>query len=196
MKLKKVLMILIALAVVLTMGGVVSATEYNTENGEMSDKNTIVKYELAQSYVVTIPSAVTILAVGTSSPGPVNVTNLLINPGNYLHINLTSRNATDIDGIYKLVLGESYIRYYINNTAATGESDSHVGVVNGADILTVAAGNKHPKLTNEHGTAKIGNYTTLFFNTTADFIKDATTSGTHSDTLTFQFRVDKTAPNN
>lgn len=189
MKLKKVLMILIALAVVLTMAGVVSATDYhkNNPNGSMD-----VNYTVQENYTVIIPPEVTISAPGVSTPGLVNVTNLLINPGNYLHIKLTSENYLGPGGIYNLVNSGSYINYYINNTAAPVNTDSNVGVTNGADILVVEAGEVHCNLTSKTGTAKIGNYTTLFFKTTEDFIKNATKSGSHKDSLTFTFTVTDT----
>ena len=191
MKMKNVLMILIALAVVLTMAGVVSATDYtqNAQEGSMD-----VNYTVLDSYTVTIPSEVIISGVDISTPGLVNVTNLLINPGKSLHIKLTSRNFTDTSGIYNLVNSGSYISYYINKTAAPVNTDINDGVENNKDILVVKAGEVHCNLTSKTGTAKIGNYTTLFFKTTTDFINNATKSGSHKDSLTFTFTVEEDTP--
>ena len=190
MKLKKVLMILITLAVVITMAGVVSADEYNEGSGTGDME---VKYELAQSYVVTIPSAVTLSSHGEdgvyNDSSRVDVTNLLIAPANYLHINLKSTNSTTTRGLYNLVNVDSYIKYYINKTVSPGTEDDGTLVENDTDILIVAAGEGHPDYISVRGFAGLGNYTTLHFKTTQEFINNATKSGYHTDTLTFTFTV-------
>lgn len=198
MKMKNVLMILIALAVVFTMAGVVSATT-NYKNivsttGEDTDGEFTVKYSLGKSYLVQIPPEVTIAGPNMygefTGSGFINVTNLLIDPADYLHVNLTSGNVTAIHGIYNLVNdGTSFISYYINYTRATASEE--LPVINTDDILVVEAGNVFPGLEHLGGTASIGNYTTLKFKTTTTFIQNATKSGVHQDVLNFHFYINE-----
>ena len=193
MKLKKVLMILIALAVVLTMAGVVSATNYNQNNQEGSMK---VNYTVQESYTVTIPADVHFASPGLSSTGYVNATSVLIAQGHYLYVNLTAANPGVGTGIYNLMYEESFIPYYINKTAYTrnGETITESGpspVTNNTEILRVNAGDVYPDTTVSAmgGTASIGNYVTITFKTTDAFIAKATKSGDHIDTLKFTFDV-------
>lgn len=187
MKMKKVLMILITLAVVFAMAGVVSA--------ETGFKNSIdsmdVKYNVADSYIITIPSDVTFIDGGLKSENnQVNATNVLIGAEKYLHVNLTSSNPIKSTGIYHLMYAQSsYVPYYINKTTV-GDNQQVSQVENGSKILTVAAGSLHPNFNAISGTASIGGCVNLTFETTTTFISNATKSGDHKDTLTFMCWVD------
>ena len=193
MKMKNLLITLIAVAMVFTITGVVSADEHTYfGDGNHPNPSVVVNYSLGQSYTVSIPSEVNIngrdgdVYYGT---GIINVTRLLINDGDYLHVKLQSLNSTSSAGIYKLVNSQtSEIRYYINKTVSDGAEESPVR--NTADILVAKAGEAHPLITGS-GTASIGNYTTLKFNTTTTFIKEATKSGYHQDVLSFTFYINK-----
>lgn len=183
MKMKNVLMILISLAVVFAMVGVVSAAFHDGKD------NTIVMYDVADSYIIIVPADVTItISSGlVSMNNQVNATSVLINNGKTLQVNLTSGNYWK-DGIYNLTYHDSKIPYYINKTTS-----GNVGptlVENTSVILSVPAGHPHPILKAfETGTASIGDYVNLTFQTTENFISYATKSGLHQDTLTFQCAV-------
>ena len=108
-------------------------------------------------------------------------------------VNLTSSNYITNDNIYYLDNSGSWIRYYINKT----ESTTTTQVTNNTDVLTVNAGDEHPVLKNIYtGFKKIGGYVTLRFETTQNFIDNATKSGVHQDSLTFMIRVDDVQQNN
>lgn len=182
MKMKNVLMILISLAVVFAMVGVVSA--------EFSDDkdSTIVMYNVEDSYIITVPVDVTILANLVSTDNQVNATSVLINDGKTLQVNLTSGNYWK-EGIYNLTYHDSKIPYYINKTTSE-VTPVTTPVGNGEVILSVPAGKPHPILKAfGTGTASIGDYVNLTFQTTENFISYATKSGLHQDTLTFQCEV-------
>ena len=183
MKMKNVLMILISLAVVFAMVGVVSAAS------QFNDKDTIVKYNVEDSYIITVPSDVT-FSDGSlvSTDNQVNATSVLINDGKTLQVNLTSNNWWN-GGIYNLTISGSKIPYYINMTTS-GEQPSTTPVHNNTAILSVHAGTPHPILKAfGTGTASIGDYVNLTFQTTENFISYATKSGFHQDTLTFTCAV-------
>lgn len=188
MKLKKVLMILIALAVVLTMAGVVSA-ENPTEKGMD------VKYTLLDKYEVVVPASFDFANLGGTfvSTGQVNATNVLLNDGKSLYVNLTSANPGE-NGIYYLKYVDSYIPYYINRTSSDSQTVVDGIVSNTQDVLEVPAGTEHPILKDiKTGYERIGDYVTLKFTTTQDYINYATKSGVHTDTLTFKIAVKDTS---
>ena len=193
MKMKNVLMILISLAVVFAMVGVVSAAT-GFQNSQNSQDSTIVKYEVEDSYIIIVPADVTItISSGlVSMNNQVNATSVLLNHDKILKINLTSNNYWT-NGIYNLTNNEgtaapSKVPYYINMTTSAGSSTTPV--INDTVILSVPAGTPHPILsTLTTGTASIGDYVNLTFQTTTEFISYATKSGYHQDTLTFMCEV-------
>ena len=185
MKMKNVLMILVTLAVVFAMAGAVSgATGFASD-----DKTMTVNYTVQDSYTVTIPSDVTFVSNNGkfSSTGEVNATDVLINPDKKLVVNLTSGHHIG-NGIYYLENKGSWIRYYINVTDTLSPQSSPV--ISGDDVLTVNAGAEHPNLKDTYsGFKKIGGFVTLTFETTQEFIDNATKSGDHRDTLRFMLSV-------
>ncbi|MBQ3570506.1 MAG: hypothetical protein IJA20_07530 [Methanocorpusculum sp.] len=188
MKMKNVLMILITLAVVFAMAGAVSADKGFKDN----DKSMTVNYSVEDNYVVEIPADVIFKKDDNNnkfiSEGQVNATNVLINPGKKLVVNLTSNQYISCDNIYYLDNSGSWIRYYINKTES--ESPTTTQVTNDTYVLTVNAGDEHPVLKKIYnGFKKIGGYVTLSFETTQNFIDNATKSGVHEDSLTFTLDV-------
>ena len=186
MKMKNVLMILITLAVVFAMAGAVSANMGFKDD----DKSMTVNYSVEDNYVVEIPADVIFNEYNSKfvSEGQVNATNVLINPGKKLVVNLTSNQYISSDNIYYLDNNGSWIRYYINMTSAGSQTSNHV--INKDYVLTVNAGEEHPALKEIYtGFKKIGGYVTLHFETTQNFIDNATKSGVHQDSLTFMLDV-------
>lgn len=187
MKMKNVLMILITLAVVFAMAGAVSAEiEFKGNDNSMT-----VNYSVSDNYIVEIPADVIFNEYNSKffSEGQVNATNVLINPDKKLVVNLTSSNYITDDNIYYLDNSGSWIRYYINMTDSASSTTTQVS--NNGDVLIVSAGDEHPVLkTIYNGFKKIGGYVTLSFETTQNFIDNATKSGLHQDSLTFMIRVD------
>ena len=183
MKMKNVLMILVTLAVVFAMAGAVSGDyiRYANDRGTMT-----VNYSVEDNYVVEIPADVIFEKSESKfvSEGQVNATNVLINPGKKLVVNLTSNQYISSDNIYYLNNSGSWIRYYINKT------DTTTKVANNTYVLTVNAGEEHPVLKKIYnGFKKIGGYVNLSFETTQNFIDNATKSGVHQDSLTFMLDV-------
>ena len=191
MKMKNVLMILISLAVVFAMVGVVSAAT-GFQNSQNSQDSTIVKYNVEDSYIIIVPPEVIIPNGLVSTGNLVNATSVLLNHDKTLQVNLTSNNWWN-GGIYNLTNDEgtaatSKVPYYINKTNSAGSQTTQV--INDTVILSVPAGTPHPILsTLTTGTASIGDYVNLTFQTTTEFISYATKSGYHQDTLTFTCKV-------
>lgn len=190
MKLKKVLMILIALAVVLTMAGVVSAANQLTDPTKNYNKDIKVNYTVADAYEILIPVDVVFSQQTLSSVQDVNVTKALMAPNKYLHVNLSS---PQYDNGFRLVVaggGESYIPY--NITVEKGTSNIQIDE-NPYTVLTVKAGHRHTKIPTLVKGYGIGDVVALNFSTTDAYINVATQSGDHTDTLTFTFWVDESA---
>lgn len=181
MKMKNVLMILIAFAVVFTMAGVVSAGVLDTED---QGQNIFVNYSVNDIYVVTIPSNVD-FGQTLFSKQDVNATKVLINPDKKLIVNLTSRNFN------------AFERFCLNNTNSlipyniTNEFSQNKIQLNAEEttVLTVTAGQQHPNYQTAVNGLGIGNVTALNFTTTNAYIGMANKSGLHQDVLTFKFRV-------
>ena len=200
MKMKNVLMILIALAMVFTMVGVVSATtsinpDEQILDGKKDDSgnyinnagNAYVNYTVSDAFEVIVPASVDfnnkLFKVHT-----INVTKSLIGYDKYLHVNLSSLNY---ENGFKLVTGKnsnqlkSSIPYNITYEGSVNQIDT-----NPCTVLTVQAGSDHTRM----GVAKagygIGGFVELNFTTTKDYIDMATMSGLHQDTLRFMFWVD------
>ena len=168
MKMKKVLMILICLAVVFAMAGTVSGDK--GINGNLSDTIEI-KYNVEESYIVTIPGAVTFAGAGLTGSGFVSATQVLIADGNTLTVFMDSNNGF-VDESFYLKCGDnpvSKILYEIK-LGANPITQNHY------PVLTVSAGTTL-------GSAE------LTFSTTEGNIKGATKSGDHIDTLTFTCSV-------
>lgn len=168
MKMKKVLMILICLAVVLAMAGTVSGDK--GING-LNSGNTEINYDVEESYIVTIPVAVTFEGEHLTHADSVSATQVLIGDGKTLTVSMDSDNY--LDGSFYLNYGEigivSKIPYVIKLNDNTVTEDPYT-------VLTVSAGYTEGS-------------STLTFSTTEDNIKKATKSGIHTDTLTFTCNV-------
>lgn len=166
---KKVLMILICLAVVFAMAGTVSGG--NGINGQNSGE-TEINYNVDVSYIVTIPVAVTFEGEGNglTGSGTVSATQVLIGDGQKLTVSMESDNF--VGGSFSLNYGEvivSKIPYVIKLNDNTVTEDPYT-------VLTVLAGNTSGS-------------STLTFSTTKENIAKATKSGVHTDTLTFTCNV-------
>lgn len=191
MKMKNVLMILITLAVVFAMAGAVSATEpvrgFKYKDGTISPQGFMkVNYSVENNYVVEIPADVTIGADLVSNDNYVNATNVRIEHDHFLIVNLTAGNPLSDNNLYSLVNNGSYIPYYINVTNSTGTTTP---VQNTTTFLKVKSGNPYPGKENTKGYIGIGDYVTLTFQTTKEFIANATKSGNHDDNLIFTLKV-------
>lgn len=203
MKMKNVLMILIALAMVFTMVGVVSATTsinadeqilegWNDDSGNYINNagNAYVNYTVYDAFEVIVPASVDFNTNTLFKVHTINVTKSLIGYDKYLHVNFSSTNFDDEDDEFRLVAQsistwKSYIPYNI-----TYEESGDQIFTNPCTVLTVQAGSDHPRM----GVAKagygIGGFVELNFTTTQDYIDMATMSGLHQDTLKFMFWVD------
>ena len=185
MKMKNVLMILITLAVVFAMAGAVSA-EIGFKNQESSMK---VNYSVKDNYVVEIPADVTFGDNNlVSNDNYVNATDVRIEHDHYLIVNLTAGNPLSENGLYSLVNNGSYIPYYINVTGSSNNAET-LQVTNTSTFLKVKSGHQYPGKDTIKGYRGIGDYVKLTFETTADFIANATKSGNHDDNLTFTLKV-------
>ncbi|MBQ4134513.1 MAG: hypothetical protein IJD66_03275 [Methanocorpusculum sp.] len=168
MKMKKVLMILICLAVVFAMAGTVSGG--NGING-LNSGNTEINYNVDESYIVTIPVAVTFEGEYLTHADSVSATQVLIGNGKKLTVSMESNNGY-VEGSFSLNYGSnpvSKIPYVI-------ELDGNPVTENPRIVLTVLAGDTE-------------GLSPLTFSTTEKNIKEATKSGIHIDTLTFTCSV-------
>lgn len=169
---KKVLMILLTLAMVFSMAGGVSADITGGEAGGSDDME--VSHDIAQSFVITIPVDVA-FNDGLSSEQAVTASNVLI-PSKYI-LNVTIESDNDFVLISGSGLTVSTIPYTVTKwdgtTVVEGINDVVLKVTEGVDSSS----------------AKI-----TFATTEAD-IKKAVLSGKHTDKLEFTvgIEVDPTA---
>ncbi len=134
-----------------------------TQDSQANSGNITVGYNAGVTYTVTIPASVTFSDAEKEVERPLQVSNVLLNEGSTLHINLSSLNE------FKMVCGGGYIDYRltINNNEPPGE--------NNYTILTVSAGE---------------NTGWALLNFVTDLQKDhAMYAGNYTDTLTFTVEV-------
>lgn len=194
MKMKNVLMILITLAVVFAMAGAVSAVYpvmgFKDPDGSIKDTDSMnVTYLVKNNYVVEIPADVTISDGLVSDDNYVNATDVRIEPDHFLIVNLTAGNPVSANGLYSLVNKGSYIHYYINVTNSSKTNPVTKPVQNTQTFLKVESGHPYPGKEHFKGFRGIGDYVKLTFQTTQNFIDNATRSGVHQDSLTFMLDV-------
>lgn len=170
MKMKKVLMILICLAVVFAMAGTVSGDK-GINNQQTGTTN--INYDVEESYIVTIPGAVTFEVGSLSHTDSVSATQVLIEDGKKLTVSMESANF--VGGSFYLNYGEIGIVSKIPYVIKLNDNDNPI-TENPYTVLTVSAGYTEGS-------------STLTFSTTENNIKKATKSGNHIDTLTFTCSV-------
>lgn len=91
MSLKKVINIIIGIALIISLSGIVSAGSLNQgqTTGDLE-----VSLTVGQQYVISIPDAVTLPADGSeNSPGEVNITSLTLIPTEKLQVKVKSTNG-------------------------------------------------------------------------------------------------------
>lgn len=162
---KKVLMILLTLAMVFSMAGVVSADDTTDITGNSG--NTEVTYNTEQGYIVTIPTKVAFAEGSLESANFVKATNVLLPDGALLEVNVSSPN--DFNLVYGSGLTVSKIPYIVT------KYDGNIAV-NNDPVLQVASGVTESSAD-------------LTFSTTEENVKQATLSGEHKDTLEFTVTV-------
>lgn len=164
---KKVLMILLALAMVFSMAGMVSADDIAGESGDSGKVE--VSHDIPDNCVVsmpvTIPLSVAAAFTDEFSAVTLTVTKLQVATGNSLYVTMTSENefqVMDSDG-------DSSIAY---SAGLQGDDGTYVRCTNGQVVLKAST-------VNEDATMK--------FFATQDDINAAKDGGKHTDTLTFTY---------
>lgn len=135
-----------------------------TQDSQKKSGDITVGYNAEVTYTVTIPANVTFTDAENEIERPLMVTNVILNEGSTLNVNLVSQNN------YKMMYGEGYIEYslMVNYNDALKE--------NNINILTVLAG--------ESSGLAILDFIT-------DLNKDhALYTGNYTDTLTFTVTID------
>ena len=141
-----------------------AAGEIITQDSQEKSGNITVGYDAEATYTVTIPTSVTFTDTEKTIERPLLVTNVILNEGSTLNVNITSLNN------FKMIYGEGYMEYYllINSNNAPKE--------NSYTILTVLAGES-------------SGWAILTFIT--DLKKDHVLyTGNYTDTLTFTVTID------
>lgn len=143
------------------------ATQVTTAKGT----ETVVKYEVAEKYTVTIPKDVTFTSDegGTTKTETVSATEVFIGDGKTLKVTATGANKVEGSEFRMKDAATNYLAY----TLTTTDKGAGVAVAAGGTVLSVAAGtnNKEASLTY----------------TLTDTAKKA---GTYTDTLTFTVAVE------
>ncbi len=141
-----------------------AAGETITQDSQGKNSDITVNYNAGVSYTVTIPASVTFSETEKEVERSLLVSDVVLNEGSSVNINLTSLNN------FKMVYGKGYIEYYLkvnHNDVLTESQDT---------ILTVAAGEN-------------SGWVVLSFIT--DLQKDHVLyAGNYTDTLTFTVEVD------
>ena len=163
---KKVLMILLALAMVFTMAGVVSAGEVAGESGDSS--NVEVSHTIPDNCVVSMPVTIPLSVADNydqiTSEVTLTVTKLQVTTGKSLYVTMKSSNGfevTDSD--------ESSIPY---SAGLKGDDGTYADCKNEQVVLTASA---------------TGTSASMKFFATQENITAAENGGKHSDTLTFTY---------
>ncbi len=133
------------------------------ESGEKRGSITV-GYNAGVTYAVTIPASVTFSDTENVAERSLQVTNVVLNEGSVLHVNLASRNN------FKMMNGEGYMEYHLKiNSHDVQEDDQYT-------ILSVSAG--------EPSGWVILNFVT-------DLQKDHLLyAGNYTDTLTFTVSIE------
>ena len=166
---KKVLMILLAFAMVFSMAGVVSAEETKAVSGASGDSGDVeVSHEIPDNCIVSMPVTIP-LSVATAftdefSEVTLTVTKLQVATGNSLYVTMKSGNGFMVNDS-----DESSIPYFAGLKNA---NDEYVECTNGQVVLTASAKDVSASM--------------KFFAKDED-IKEAKNGGKHTDTLTFTY---------
>lgn len=160
-------MILISLAVVFAMVGVVSAAN-GIEGANTGD--TDITYNVAVSYIVTIPDDVTFNSGSLSGSGEVVASEVRLENGNKLTVTMTSKNG------YGTSFNLTCEPAPVSSIPYTIKVDGTPVITSSSVVLTVPAGTTTDSVT-------------LTFATTEEDIAKATKSGSHTDKLTFTCAV-------
>ena len=158
---KKVLTILLALALVLSITGVVSA------------ETTDVTYDVSEGYTADLPvSGVTLVSTGdgyASAPeNTVGVRNAQIAENKVLSIRVDSENKFNVVATSGNTV--SKVQYY---AGIPGDDGGYSDISNGAEVLRIGIGDTYT--------------TPMKFYTTTELTKQAKISKKHADTLTFTY---------
>ena len=158
---KKVLTILLALAMVFSMSGVVSAEE------------TPVTYQVGESYTADLPvSGVTLVSTddgyASALANTVGVRNAQIAENKVLSIRVNSGN--DFNVVATSGNTVSKVQY---KAGVLGASGDYSDISNGTEVLRIGIGDEYT--------------TSMKFYTTVEWTKKAKISKEHSDTLTFTY---------
>lgn len=164
---KKVLMILLTLAMVFSMAGVVSAENSITTDGGTGD--VVVSHDIADSFVVTLPSNVAFTESNLKSEQTVTASGVLIPSKNILRVTVDSGT----DG-FKLT----------NGTGLSVSEILYTVTANGNEI------NENNKIVLEVTEGVGSASSSIIFETTLENIKKATLSGKHTDMLTFTVGIE------
>ena len=164
---KKVLMILLALAMVFSMAGVVSAGEVAGESGDSGKVE--VSHTIPDNCVVSMPVTIPLSVADNydqiTSEVTLTVTKLQVTTGHSLYVTMISNNGF----IVKDAEGDSSIAY---SAGLKDANNAYADCINGQVVLTAA---------NPDATASM-----KFFATQSD-ITAAKDGGKHTDTLTFVY---------
>ena len=164
---KKVLMILLTLAMVFSMAGVVSAENSITTDGGTGD--VVVSHDIADSFVVTLPSNVAFTESNLKSEQAITASGVLIPSKNILRVTVDSGT----DG-FKLT----------NGTGLSVSEILYTVTANGNEI------NENNKIVLEVTEGVGSASSSIIFETTLENIKKATLSGKHTDMLTFTVGIE------
>lgn len=165
---KKVLVVLLAFAMIFSMAGVVSAEDTQDVNGGSGDTGKVeVSHEIPDNCIVSMPVSIP-LSIATSleddfSVVELIVTDLQITTGNSLYVTMTSEN-----GFMVMDSDDSFIEYYAGLSTDAGYEEC----TNGQIVLTAS---------------DIGDSASMKFYTTQENINNAKNGGKHTDTLTFTY---------
>lgn len=157
---KKIISFALAVMMIATMTITSFAQEVTNGSGTVE-----VSYGVSESYTVTIPADITLVA-NQGSNMEISASNVVIPYGQQLTVSIGSNNYADSKWyLIDTANGENKLEYSVKN----GED----AVASGSTILTVAAG------TTGDQTATL----------TTNLVGTATSSGTYKDTLTFTVNV-------
>lgn len=164
---KKVLMILLALAMVFSMAGVVSADEVAGESGDSGkvEVSHTIPDNCVVSMPVTIPLSVADNYEQITSEVTLTVTKLQVTTGKSLYVTMTSGNEFQV----KDLDGDSFIEY---SAGLQGEDGTYSECTNGQVVLTAS---------------EVNAAASMKFFATQDDINAAKDGGKHTDTLTFTY---------
>ena len=124
---KKIFALILVLAMIATMNAVVFASEEAPENG---DKQTTITYSVAPTYVVTIPTSITI----DGEADTISAENVVVAKGQYVSVSLAEEN----DFVVTTAEGAT-LTYTVIQGAENIEAGDEILAVNPADGKTGSA---------------------------------------------------------